>query len=149
MFDNYRPDHMTPLYDAVGTTLAATEGRVTGDKDGVIFTVMTDGMENASKEYGLEQIVAMIERLKKRGWKFMFLGADIDAYAVGRSLGFAAADTVQLEKGRMRAAFSASRSKTTMYDRARRRFGAKAAEESVGFTDDEKTDMGEKEPPRG
>ena len=45
-----------------------------------LFVIMTDGMENASRHYGGEQVKKMIERQKKRfGWEFLFIGANIDA----------------------------------------------------------------------
>src|SRR4026207_2422937 len=47
---NYVPKANTPLYDAIGQTIAATEKRTKkGDK--VAFVILTDGLENASREY--------------------------------------------------------------------------------------------------
>ena len=46
----------------------------------VIFVITTDGLENASKQFGYEKIRRMIEREKERyGWEFLFLGANMDA----------------------------------------------------------------------
>ena len=45
-----------------------------------LFVITTDGMENASRRYGSDQIKKMIERQKtKHGWEFLFIGANIDA----------------------------------------------------------------------
>ena len=45
-----------------------------------LFVITTDGRENASHQYGVEQVKQMIERQKsKYGWEFLFLGANIDA----------------------------------------------------------------------
>lgn len=42
--------------------------------------VTTDGMENASREYGYDKVRQMIEGQKEKyGWEFIFLGANIDA----------------------------------------------------------------------
>ena len=45
-----------------------------------MFVIMTDGMENASRNYSSNRVKQMIERQKKRyGWEFLFIGANIDA----------------------------------------------------------------------
>ena len=45
-------------------------------------------MENASRRYSYEDVKSMIERQKSRyGWEFIFLGANIDAAAVGARMG--------------------------------------------------------------
>ena len=45
-----------------------------------MFVIMTDGMENASRNYSSDRVKQMIERQKKRyGWEFLFIGANIDA----------------------------------------------------------------------
>lgn len=42
----------------------------------MIFVIMTDGMENASREYGYKEVKSMIEKEKEiYGWEFLFLGA--------------------------------------------------------------------------
>jgi hypothetical protein len=46
----------------------------------VLFIIITDGMENASREFSSNQVKAMIEHEKEKyGWEFIFLGANIDA----------------------------------------------------------------------
>ena len=126
----------------MGQTILETERRVSGD-DGVIFTVMTDGYENASQEFTAEQVRRLIERLKSAGWKFMFLGADIDAYAASGRLGFAQSDSVSMDKGRMRAAFSTSRRKAFDYDTVRREAGAREAAERTGYTEQDRLNLGD------
>ena len=45
-----------------------------------MFVIMTDGMENASRNYCSDRVQQMIECQKKRyGWEFLFIGANIDA----------------------------------------------------------------------
>jgi hypothetical protein len=146
VFDAYAPNYMTPLYDAVGRTILETERRV-GKDDGVIFTVMTDGHENASAEFSAEQVRTLVERRAAEGWKFMFLGADIDAYDASRRLGFADADTVSMKKGRMREAFVANRAKAQGYDSVRRAHGAKQAANETWFSESDRQELGEDERP--
>jgi hypothetical protein len=77
--DNYKPDEMTPLYDAVGRTINKISA-LAKPKDKVLVVVQTDGLENASKEYSQKAVVALVEEKKKLGWEFVFLGADLEKY---------------------------------------------------------------------
>ena len=46
----------------------------------VLFVIITDGYENASRRYSLHQIKQMITYERERyHWEFVFLGANIDA----------------------------------------------------------------------
>lgn len=72
----------TALLDAIGKTIKTLESK---NPNKVIFFITTDGYENASKEYNKSQIKELIESHKD--WKFMYIGADIDSYSEGRSLG--------------------------------------------------------------
>lgn len=83
----------TALLDAVGRTInkignvqkhTAEEERA----EHVMFVITTDGMENASREFGYEKVRQMIEHQKcKYGWEFIFLGANIDAIAAAEKFG--------------------------------------------------------------
>ena len=52
-----------------------------------LFVVTTDGMENASRRHTSDDVRALIERQKERGWEFLFLGANIDAIATAKRFG--------------------------------------------------------------
>jgi hypothetical protein len=53
-----------------------------------MFVITTDGMENASREFGYAKVRQMIEHQKnKYGWEFIFLGANIDAVAAAERFG--------------------------------------------------------------
>lgn len=141
-FDDYAPNNMTPLWDAVGQTIDQTSPRVVGD-DGVLFTVMTDGQENSSQEYTAEHVRKLIETHKAAGWKFMFLGADIDAYALSSQIGLAAGETVSMDKQNMLRAMQVQSFKAASYHGARLKKGAKAAATETVYSDEERRDMGE------
>lgn len=54
----------------------------------VVFVIMTDGKENTSRLHGMPELAAVIRRQEKEyNWQFIFLGANIDAFTVGNSLG--------------------------------------------------------------
>ncbi len=53
-----------------------------------IFVITTDGMENASKNYSYDKIQKMVKKQQNKfGWEFIFIGANIDAYAEAQRLG--------------------------------------------------------------
>lgn len=82
----------TALLDAIGRTLVKTERAQANTLEAMragktLVVIITDGMENASREYTAEKVRAMIERQKERGWEFLFLGANIDAVDVASRYG--------------------------------------------------------------
>lgn len=88
----YDPAHGggTALRDAVGFTINEQSQRIDDEEGDVIFVTMTDGQEWSSKEFSNEQINDMITEKKKRGWSFVFLGADDKAWQTGAAMGFQA-----------------------------------------------------------
>ena len=72
----------TALYDAIGITINEMDKN---DPDKVLFVITTDGMENASHEYNKKNIKHLIESHKN--YEFIFLGAGIDSYSEGASIG--------------------------------------------------------------
>ncbi len=72
----------TALYDAIGKTIKRLD-EVKTDK--VLFVITTDGYENASKEFNKQQVKELIQGHKD--WEFIYIGANIDSYAEGSSIG--------------------------------------------------------------
>ena len=83
--EDFSPDGCTPLYDAIGQSVRALERKV-GEGDRVLVTVITDGLENASVEYGEQAVREMTGRLRLKGWTFAYIGANQDAGRVARAL---------------------------------------------------------------
>jgi uncharacterized protein YegL len=83
----------TALLDAIGKTInkMANVQKYASDDEGaekVMVVIITDGMENASREYSYNQIKKMIDRQKEKyGWEFIFLGANIDAVEIAGRFG--------------------------------------------------------------
>lgn len=90
-----QPRGMTALYDGVGrliTDVGAELARLPeAERPGhVIVVVLTDGHENSSVEWTHEAVGAAIKRQESEfSWYFVFLGANMDAVAVGARMGFA------------------------------------------------------------
>lgn len=86
----------TALLDAIGKTIhkihnAQQHTSPEHRADKVLFVIITDGMENASREYSYAQVKQLVERRKETyGWEFIFLGANIDAIATAATFGISA-----------------------------------------------------------
>ena len=92
----YEVGGTTALLDAVGSTILNVDQK--GDvKKGtkVIFVIITDGMENASREFTKTKVKQMIsDKQEKSGWDFIYLGANIDAAAEAGAIGVKKANAV-------------------------------------------------------
>lgn len=93
--EEYEPRGWTPLLDAVGRTIVDLDEDWKRDQpDRAIVVIVTDGMENASKEYTKPKIKSLIEAREASGkWTFIFLGANVDAFAEASALGIRSANT--------------------------------------------------------
>lgn len=92
----YNVGGSTALLDAMGRTIkniAKTQKR-TATKyrtQHVMFVIITDGYENASKKYSSDQVKRMVERKTEAfGWEFIYLGANIDAVETAQQMGIRA-----------------------------------------------------------
>jgi len=86
---SYRPSANTPLYDSIAKGILDTDDFLehSKEKHNVMFTIMTDGMENASRYFNFLDIAKMVEQREKEGWIFTFLGANQDAWKEGSKFG--------------------------------------------------------------
>ena len=90
--EDYYVRGCTALLDAVGSTVKKIENiqkRLPEEmkSEKVIFVITTDGQENASREYSANMVKKMIEENQKKGWEFLFLGANIDAVQEAEKIG--------------------------------------------------------------
>lgn len=96
---DYRPCGSTALIDTVASSIKHIKMvhkyiRKDDRPDKTMFIITTDGMENASHKYSLGETKRMIEECKEKGWEFIFLAANIDAYETARDYGFDEESTV-------------------------------------------------------
>ena len=83
----------TALLDAVGGAIhhignIHKYARAEDRPQKTIFVITTDGMENASSRYSYDKVQKMVKRQQKKyGWEFIFIGANIDAYAEAQRFG--------------------------------------------------------------
>ena len=86
----------TALIDAVGGAIhhignVHKYARPEDVPEHTMFSITTDGMENASRRYSSDKARAMIERQKEKyGWEFLFIGANIDVVETAARYGIGA-----------------------------------------------------------
>jgi hypothetical protein len=89
------PRGSTALNDAIGITVANLGEKLAElaeeERPGhVIVVVVTDGEENSSREYTAQQVKDLIVvQTVEYGWDFLYLAANVDAFATGAGYGFA------------------------------------------------------------
>ena len=88
-FIHFSPGGMTNLYDAMGTGINDMEKHIGKDDvlTDVMVTIITDGEENASREFTYKQIQSKIADCKSKGWIFSYIGTDHDVKQVSINLG--------------------------------------------------------------
>lgn len=86
--NDYIPGDCTALYDAIGETLTKLEQRLQQEKDmKSLVTIITDGMENASRQFNAEMVRALITRLSEKEVVFTYIGANQDVLLEARRMG--------------------------------------------------------------
>lgn len=97
---NYRVGGGTALVDAMVTTIDQVGRRLAAMNESdrpskVIFLTLTDGEENASRQYGNTDLKQRIETQQKQfSWEFVYLGANQDAIAMSKQYGYAATNVM-------------------------------------------------------
>ncbi len=99
----------------------------------VVMVIITDGQENASREFRKDQIEKMIkEKQEKLDWQFVFLSADLAAVGDALASGIRAGSTIAYDKTAhgTSAAWSSASLRVADYRSARRK--------NVEFTDEDR-----------
>jgi von Willebrand factor type A domain-containing protein len=100
---SYIPNGTTAMLDAIGTTIDRVGERLFKTSEAerpekVILAILTDGLENASKEYSYEQIATKIKLQQETyNWEFIFLAANQDAVVAGEKIAIRQEDAVNFE----------------------------------------------------
>lgn len=118
---NYRPNGGTNLYDAIGHTIRKVEGQLSPLQaiPNVLVVIVTDGGENASREYTLSAIQTLIKEKEAEGWTFIYLGANQDAWRVAQSFGLSQGQAMTYDTNAMDSTMSTLASATTVYRKSR------------------------------
>jgi Mg-chelatase subunit ChlD len=112
----YQPDASTPLYDAMGFSFKMLRKVLEFKPDhNVLVTILTDGEENASKEYSGRDIKKMIEELKLNRWTFTYIGTDHDVEKFAASISITNTMVFQKDEENMKAMFVKEQSSRHAY----------------------------------
>lgn len=93
--EHFVPRGQTALLDAIGATIEKVSAQISSSGHNEVqacCVIATDGMENCSKKYSRGQIFSLITEKKRKGWNFIFLGANQDAIQAGASFGVPSAN---------------------------------------------------------
>lgn len=128
------PRGYTPLNDAIGQIVAlARKGAPNGQQyDKVAIIIMTDGIENASREYTREQAKALLDSCREKGWQVQFLGANFDNAAQATSYGNLSRNTVMSSTRNLGATMDSMAAKRGFYG---------ATGQSMDWSDEEKAKL--------
>ena len=120
------PRASTPLLDAMGRGINDLEHSLAemneDERPGrVVVVIITDGKENASREFRKDQIQKMIAEKQESGWQFVFLSADLDAIGDALDSGIRAASAMAFDKNARgtAAAFASASARIADYRAAR------------------------------
>ncbi len=98
-------DSMGRFITEVGEELAERDEASRPGK--VIVCIVTDGLENSSKDWTRDSVKALVEQQSSQWqWEFVFLGAEMDAVREGASLGIPQTSSLTFDKANAREAYS-------------------------------------------
>jgi len=139
--ETFLPRGMTALHDAIGKTILDVD-----TKRDVVFVIITDGHENASKEFNGAKVLELINGKTVEGWNFIYLGANQDAVKAGQSIGVKAGNSMTygatLEGATQ--AFSSVSANTSSYRGAKFAMSMDDAKGSLDFAPDQREKADEK-----
>jgi hypothetical protein len=137
------PRGSTALLDSMGRLVVDAGARLAAlpeqERPGtVVVAVMTDGYENASREWTHASIKVLVDQQSQAyGWQFLYMGADQDAIEVGKGLGIAADHAMTWTRGSAKAAMHATSAMVADLRRAR---AANPAAAMRAYTDQERAE---------
>lgn len=87
LLDDYRPQGNTALWDAIGISLDSLKVKLDSLENATaVVTIISDGLENASKHYSIYAVADRIDALKGQGVMFVFMGTNQDVAQTAASL---------------------------------------------------------------
>ena len=130
------PRASTPLYDAIGAGIYEHGSYDATKEDKKVLVIVTDGYENASREYTGDAIKKLVEEKEESGWLIVYLGSDHDIYKQTKMMGIDPGRSIRYSKGKSDSAFRSVLRTSGDYYR-----GTKAID--IEFTEEERRDAEE------
>lgn len=134
------PRGATPLYDAIGRMI--NHARAIATNNNVVMLIVTDGLENSSKEWNLERVKNAISSAKSNEWDITFMGTNIDAVYSGGSMGLSfdkSVDFSQNKAGEVYTSYSNKLNKRSMAIKTG--CSLEYANKTMSYTDQDKQDL--------
>lgn len=121
--ETYKPNSTTPLYDAIGKTIKELDDRLKKKKSKpkVLFVIMTDGYENASKEYDIKAIKSLIKKKEGEDWSFIFMGINQDAWLNAKEFGFKSGNVISVMSGQIRSTLKSAGGSSVLFTQNKNR----------------------------
>lgn len=110
--DEVAPRGMTPLFDAIGRIVATAEA---DNPEKAVIVIMTDGLENSSREITKEGAKAALDRVEAKGWEVVFLGAEFAKFDDAEGVGISAQKSMAMGAGTMQESMSRLARKSRSY----------------------------------
>ena len=87
LMQDYRPDGMTAMFDAIGLSLSKLQRKLNKLENATaVVTIISDGLENASRIYSLNDVAKLIDSLKNQGVMFVFMGTNQNVQQTAEAL---------------------------------------------------------------
>ena len=132
--DEASPRGMTPLFDAIGRIVAKAES----DKpEKALLVIMTDGMENASREVTKDGARAALDRARAKGWEVVFLGAEFANFSDAEGVGNVGSKNMAVSAGSLNQTMDRLAKKGRSY--------AKGEEPEIVFDEEDRAVAGEED----
>lgn len=138
------PRYMTALLDACGAAVTSVGERIAalpenGRPGKVIVLITTDGEENRSRKYTREQVKGLFTRQQEEyGWQFIYVGANVDAFAEAGGIGIRTDSTLEYAATRKgtTSSYAAASASSSRY--------ASGQSATTAFTDEEREEAADK-----
>lgn len=146
--NDYVPGGCTALFDAIGETLTKLEQRLHQEKDmKSLVTIITDGMENASRQFTAEMVRDLITRLSEKEVVFTYIGANQDVLLEARRMGIENAMSYSSDAEGTREMWEKERRARSMYYANTKACGTSRASRASFFgNEDERYKRGAQQP---
>lgn len=106
--ETFVPRGNTCLYDAIGRAVSDAKAK-TDNTTRHILVVITDGLENSSKEFKQADVKKLMDELEESdNWTVVFLAESMDAWAQSRGMGIKTANTVKYNDANVKGMFAAT-----------------------------------------
>lgn len=93
--ENFQPRFQTALYDTLAHCIhEAKERHKESMPDRTLVVILTDGQENASREWDKAGVAKLISEMEEQNWEFIYLGANQDAMVEGGKIGIKSGNTL-------------------------------------------------------